>query len=328
MSVHEYVEIDARRQTQWWHELLSCPSCGAPIEVATGCMEGAACHCGQCNTGYRVSGNMVEWVGPSGAPATAVFKSKLAKYKAYAYFLLNPLTNPISPLSIWSRYRVEGYYDRTLADASLAKKWAAHYLKDLSLESGATVLEYGCGRGRHIGLLSQLGFRAVGQDMVSNRWWSRLKSSVFQRVPQLLPMMPWRLGKFDLIMNVMVIHYMPPQYLEKYIAQAYRLLKPGGYLIMTEGNGGGFALNALNREYGGNVHSLFSVRAFAEKTGFREVDQTYEGFYSPVFPILLNFIRKQCGPWPLDIADYESWLARITPPEKRGLWVLRLQRPL
>lgn len=325
MAVHEYGRIDAGGQPQWWHELLSCPSCGAPIEV--GCMEGAPCHCGRCNTGYRVFGNRVEWAEPSEDTAPAVFKSKLAKCKSYAYILLNPLTNPLSPLALWGSYRVEGYYGRTMADASLAKKWAAHYLKDLSLESGATVLEYGCGRGRHIGLLNQLGFRAVGQDMVTNKWWSRLNSSGFQRLSPSLPLLPWRHGKFDLIMNVMVIHYMPPQSLEEYIAQAYKLLKPGGYLIMTEGNGGGYARNALNREYGGNVHALSFVRALAEKTGFREVDQSYEGFYSPVFPVFVNFIRKQCGPWPLDIADYESWAARVISPEKRGLWVLRLQRP-
>ena len=101
-----------------------------------------------------------------------------------------------------------------------------------------------------------------------------------------------------------------------------RVLKPGGYWIVLEANEESYGRKHFQQA----LLSLPLMRSLAARAGFREIDLSYEGFYAPVFPLLINFLRKQCGPWPMDVSDYDSWLARRSPPRKRGLWRLRLQR--
>jgi hypothetical protein len=48
---------------------------------------------------------------------------------------------------------------------------------------------------------------------------------------------------------------------------------------------------------------------------------SYEGFYAPVFPVLINAIRKTLAPWPFDLADHDSALARLIAPRRRALWL-------
>jgi hypothetical protein len=74
-------------------------------------------------------------------------------------------------------------------------------------------------------------------------------------------------------------------------------------------------------------HPRSPARDAARGAGFAEVEQGYEGFFAPVFPRLWNVLRKPLAPWPLDLSDHGSWLARIVPPRRRALWRLLLRAP-
>jgi hypothetical protein len=103
-----------------------------------------------------------------------------------------------------------------------------------------------------------------------------------------------------------------------------RILKPGGYWLLLEANSGSLAAKHLRSRIG-RLHELDRVRRLAVNSGFTEISQSFEGFYAPYFPVLINFIRKLCSFRQFDISDYDSWVVKAMLPEKRGLWLLRLK---
>lgn len=293
-------------------EWSACPWCGDPDPFAGGG------RCRACGREWRVEEQLVEWAGARPAAARSVAR--------LAWHQFHPLKSRLSPLRWLSDLRVEQYYRRTLSDRPTAARWAAHYLRGLHLVPGAAVLDHGCGRGRHVALLQQLGFATAGQDSTRHPWWSRLPAAVLQSVPSDAPRLPWRDASFSAVLDFQVLGHFPEPSLAPFVAEVHRILKPGGYWLVLEANDGGGAARLPRRWYG-RLHPLSSVRAVAEAAGFTIVDVGHEGFSSPLCPLLVNFIRKQLSPAPYDMADFDSALAAAVPPGRRDAWLLRAQRP-
>jgi SAM-dependent methyltransferase len=268
-----------------------CPSCGTPLAITS--MPSRNNNCIKCNNKWHFSDNVLEWEATSSA---TIFKSNLKKYLNHIKYIIDPLVSPCLPLSYFSKFRINNYYRRVLNDKSLATKWAQHYFKGLNLPDSPVVLDYGCGRGRNTALLNQLGFNVAGQDISANPWWANLSQSGFQVVSPEYSLLPWKGEAFDLVLDSMVIHYLTEDQLVAYATEVMRVLKPGGYWLLLEANSTSYGASHLLRFYG-RLHSLRTMQTLAEKSGFREVDHSYEGFYATAFPRLINFIRKLHGLW-------------------------------
>lgn len=240
---------------------------------------------------------------------------------------LNPTASRLSPLRYLGDRRVETYYQLTVNDRGLAESWSAQYFNGLSIAAGATVLDFGCGRGRHVGLLTQLGFTVGAQDVKPHSWWRQFHRSAFQVVPPVAPRLPWADSTFDAVLDVTVIHHLTSVQLRQLAAEVFRVLAPGGYWILVEANEQSWGAAAPRRHYG-SLHSLESVQALAREHKFDEIDHRFDGFYAPVAPTLINFFRKQAWPGPFTIDDFGSRLASKLPPRRRALWQLRLQKPV
>lgn len=304
-------------EPNWWHGLAACAACGTPLDkVAPSGTRGACPDCGQ---GYAAHLQYLDWDRPA-----SELVAETSRWLQQLRPVLNPLTSPLLPMRYLTRTRVERYYRRTLTDRDLACRWAAHYLRELALPQAPVALDFGCGRGRNLGLLRQLGIRAVGQDIAANPWWKQLPNIGFQIVKD-LPRLPWRNASFDLVTEVMVIHYLTEDQLVAHFHEMARVLKPSGTWVLLEANERSYGVHWVRSQVG-SLHSLERVRALARECGLIERDCSYEGFYAPAFPQLVNYLRKQCSPAPLDIADYDSWIAARIPPKRRGLWLLRLGR--
>ena len=223
-----------------------------------------------------------------------------------------------------SRWRVEQYYRRTLTDVELARSFARNFLGGLNLPSESRVLDFGCGRGRNIGLLDQLGYKVVGQDVISNRWWERLVNAGFQVLGP-SPHLPWKDASFDVVVEVEVIHYLSSAALQNHVKEIRRIIKPGGYWVLLEAQDGSDGAEHIRRQIG-RLHPLGEVRKLMADEGFVEKDIQYLGYYARHFPLLINFLRRQCSPRPFDMYDWNSWLASQVPKERRGLCLMRMQR--
>jgi SAM-dependent methyltransferase len=302
---------------KWWMGNVSCPWCGenpssADSEIPTACSS--------CHKPFELKDNRLEWFSDGEETKRCDAPTGIMDIIKRA---LHPLSNPLLPMRYWSVLRLEQYYRRILHDQTFAKKWGNHYFSGLDLPSDATIFDHGCGRGRNLALLNHLGFKVVGQDMTEDKWWKKLPDNGFQVVPPGCPRLPWKDSSFDLVNDMNVISYIPRESFERLIKEIKRVLKPGGYWIVLEANVESFGKKAFQMEH---LIPLSLMRSLATQNGFKEIDISYESFYAPVFPLVINFIRKQCGPWPLDKSDYDSWIAKQIQPEKRGMWLLRLRR--
>jgi len=235
------------------------------------------------------------------------------------------MSSPFSPVAAVTKHKVQTYYQRTITDKELAENWAKHYLSGLKLSFDDPILEYGCGRGRNIGMLTQLGYKVVGQEVQGDEWWSHFSNSCFQLVPASLPKLPWKNEVFGLILNIMVMGHLDDINLKNHFKQISNILKKGGYWIILEANSTGYSAKNPRKHYG-RLHSLEKIKLLAKTNGFKEIDCSFEGFYAPFFPRAFNFFRRQCRFGSFDMYDYGSKIEKITPEKKRGLWLLRLKK--
>jgi SAM-dependent methyltransferase len=305
------------RQTAAGFVTRACPWCGAALDPAA-VQRSAACKA--CGASYRFDGAVLSWAAPH-APQPAK-----RDWRRLALRQLNPIASRLSPLRYFSDWRIEQYYRRTLSDAELASDWGQHYLGGLRLEPGAPVLDHGCGRGRNIALLSRLGFQVAAQDIQPHAWWHTLANCSFQTVPAIAPRLPWTSNAFAVVLDVGVIHYLTEPQLATLSREVFRVLAPGGHWVLLEANDGSYGRSTFLKTIG-RLHPLQAVRRLILEVGFIEVDLRYEGFYAAVFPIAVNFVRKLMQPGSVDLSDYRSTLGARTPPERRGLWQLRLRKP-
>lgn len=310
----------AQRASDWWHALVACPYCGNNGLSWPSYTEQAG-KCEECGKTFKLDNNILRWdrIG------------RTAKKKLLSVFLrrlrsfLHPVSSPLLPFRYLAQIRLEGFYRRTLTDLDFARKWADHYLSGLNLPDDAVVLDFGCGRGRNAGMLNQLGYRVVGQDINAHSWWYKITGAGFQEIKE-SPSLPLCDAKFDLVVEVMVLHYIHETQLLKHVQEMKRILKPGGYWLLLEGNSKSLGVRETRRQIG-QLHELDKIKELTMSSGFIEIGQSFEDFFAPHFPIVVDFIRKSCSPRQFDVSGYDSWLAKNTRPERRFLWLLILKRP-
>ena len=300
---------------KWWEDSVACPRCEQALPGNSVCRG--------CGASPSAAPYGVDWTSSSDPYLAGLPPRRLLKTIRY---YLSPWSNPLSPLKQLNRYRLEGYYERTISDGALAEEWFQHYLGGLGLSDGDTALDHGCGRGRHVGLMLQASLRVAAQDIAAHPWWTRLGACGFQVAPPDCPRLPWRDEAFSLVTDVGVIGHIPEQQLPGHVAEVLRVLKPGGAWVIQEPNSLGWAARVPRRHYG-RLHDLATVSDLSREIGFTPVDHWFEGFYAPVLPITINFLRKQCSLRRFELSDHRSWAARLLPEHRRGDWVLRLRKP-
>jgi ubiquinone/menaquinone biosynthesis C-methylase UbiE len=139
--------------------------------------------------------------------------------------------------------------------------WAGNYVR------GKEVLEVACGAGQGLGYLGSLATRVVGAD-ISPTVLERARNHYGKRVTLCqfsAESIPYPDASFDVVLMFEAIYYVPDA--EKFLREAHRVLRPGGYLLLV----------TANKDLFDFTPSPFSVRYYGtmemeellSKTGFR-----------------------------------------------------------
>lgn len=315
------------------NEFVQCPNCTHPHS-----QEDARCN--SCHLPFTNHSGYTEWGTKDNIPPSP--PSTITKYirtlfqdpklfikyaKTKLHQLIHPLHGKYSPLAALHKHRLGNYYRRTLSDHRMAVQWGSHYLNRLDLPPRSNVLEHGCGQGRHLALLSQLGFNVYGQDIYAHSWWKNLPNVTPQVVPLQYSKLPWKDDTFNLVLNSLVTDYLTPEQLAAYAKEVHRVLAPGGYWVVLQSNPNGYAADRLLEKF--PRAKLHSVDEFLEKSssaGFSEKALSFEGFTAPFFTFYWDSIRKACSFTTFDVDDNKSWLSKFLPPDRRSSWLLHLQK--
>lgn len=291
---------------------IRCPACG-------GAPHGSgpdAVLCESCGRRFPVRDRVLDLSG-AGRRSAERAKAKPGVLHRVAYNL-HPLKSRWSPLVAYAARKMDAYYERCLTDRDLAEDFRRHYLPDDYRDSTGTVLDFGCGRGRLSALLAQLGFRVVGADLQRHEYWDRIPGGRFVVLPP-SGAIPFGNGVFDCCVHFQVLTYLADP--ARHLVELGEKLRPGGTLSIQVTNRECYR-NAWAGRFDGAGRRLYStqeVTGLLESAGFRVERVRHEGFYAPVFPFAINFVRQTVMARRIDICDRDSRCVRLTPPRRRGL---------
>lgn len=104
-------------------------------------------------------------------------------------------------------------------------------------KAGDRVLDIGCGNGRAYQLFEGLAIEYEGLD-ASAGLIALAKEKIHDMLASFrvgsMTALPYEAGEFDVAMAVAVLHHVPSrEYRLAALREAYRVLKPGGWLLMT-----------------------------------------------------------------------------------------------
>jgi SAM-dependent methyltransferase len=133
----------------------------------------------------------------------------------------------------WERQYEKGYFlDQSIQHEmpAIAKRFNSHEVH--------SVLDHGCGSGRHVLYLARQGFEVVGLDIAPTGLYALLPKLAAEELVSYITLadylqLPFEDGSFDAIISVRVIHHNRLALIRKTVSEMRRVLKPGGLIWIT-----------------------------------------------------------------------------------------------
>jgi 2-polyprenyl-3-methyl-5-hydroxy-6-metoxy-1,4-benzoquinol methylase len=109
-------------------------------------------------------------------------------------------------------------------------------LKD---RGAGTILDLGCGTGRHVVCLARSGFSVFGLDIsleginVTRQWLAEEGLTADLRLQNMTEALPYEDAFFDAVISIQVIHHAEIAAIRAIAGEIHRVLKRGGLLFVT-----------------------------------------------------------------------------------------------
>ena len=131
---------------------------------------------------------------------------------------------------IWARTSIPRF-NSFAAPSSTVVEWVNQ------LPPGGFVLDIGCGPGRHCTFLARRGFRVAGMDNSPSAIRKAQEACASGQIPfdgRVCDMsaLPWPDATFDAALSISTIHHSLRATVAQAIAEAARVLKPGGQFLV------------------------------------------------------------------------------------------------
>jgi cyclopropane fatty-acyl-phospholipid synthase-like methyltransferase len=112
-------------------------------------------------------------------------------------------------------------------------------VKLLKDKQASTVLDLGCGTGRHVVFLAKSGFSVFGLDnstegiRSTHRWLANEGLVADLRLQSMTEKLPYANDQFDAVISIQVIHHADITTIRSIVKEVERVLKSGGLLFIT-----------------------------------------------------------------------------------------------
>lgn len=188
----------------------------------------------------------------------------------------------------------------------------------LPADRGESVLELGCGPGRFVAILGQLGYRVTGADPFGADSFPTWR--LIGAMPQVELMggvfaesLPYPSAAFDHVACMGALLYFRDTH--RALGEMRRVMKPGGRLVLRTVNRGNLYTRWTGRKLDPASQRLFSMDELVEEiaaAGFRINQSFAHGFWPPVLTNYWWYLQNTRIPIPV-----QDWMSSLTPPAHR-----------
>lgn len=155
----------------------------------------------------------------------------------------------------------------------------------LSTDRAGLVLELGCGPGRYVAMLAQLGHRVIGVDPIPYPTWPKIEAHVRVELRSGVHAehLPFPDSHFDHIACLGALLYFPDD--RQALREMHRVVKPGGRLIVRTVNSRNFYTTVTGKKLDPTSRNLYTESELAlllESEGFDVAENFTYGFWPPL----------------------------------------------
>lgn len=231
----------------------------------------------------------------------------------------------LNPVSVALYLKQEHLY-RSYLKAKSAHKFYREYVP-LPVGRALRILDFGCGRGRHVALLSRFGNSVTGVDVRHHTWWKKVSGAKFAAIRDHHDLSDTRLfpdNHFDLCLCFLVLYLIEDD--EWALSQIQRIVKTDGWLVLQVPNAENLWTKRTGRYLNGSepikrYYAQESITGKLKQAGFNVERIWYEKYYPATHLRTVNTILA------LLPVFAGRWLANRLPERNRGvinIWAQKL----